>query len=97
MDQQPITQAAMQKALSNKRAAMQKTLDNRFEQLMSRINTRLAMMLRGKTEPPRPSGPSDDNTPASKDRWNAAKLGYFDPHLDKSYPKGDIITVNKKT
>ena len=54
MDQQPITQAAMQNALSNKQAAIKKTLDNRFEQLMSKINTRLATTPQDKTGKPRP-------------------------------------------
>lgn len=33
---------------------------------------------------------------ASKNWLNPAKLEYFDPHFDKSYPKRDIIAINKK-
>lgn len=52
----------MEKALSNERAAMQKTLDNRFEQLINKINTRLATTPQGKTELPRLLGPPGNGT-----------------------------------
>ena len=97
IDQQPITQAAMQKALSNKQAAIQKILDNRFEQLMSKINTRLARMPRGKTSKPKPPKTPSKPSAIASSRWNPANLGYFNLHLDKSYPKGDIIAINKET
>ena len=34
-------------------------------------------------------------TATGSDRWNPADLGYFDPHLDKSYGEGEIVTVGK--
>lgn len=68
MNQQPITQATMQKALSNKQAAMPKTLDDRFEQWMSKIDTRLATIPQSKTGLPGPLRPSNNDTPSSKDR-----------------------------
>ena len=99
---QSITQAAMQKALSHEQATMQKTLDNRFEQLISRIDTRLAITLRSKTGLPGLPGPPGNSTPreslaTTSNRWNPTDLGYFDSHLDKSYPKGNIIAINKET
>lgn len=97
MDQQLITQAAMQKVLSDKQAAMQKTLDNRFEQLMSKINTRLATTPQGEMGKPRPPGTSSEPPATASSRWNPADLGYFDPHLDKLYPESDIIAINKET
>ena len=29
------------------------------------------------------------------ERWNQADLGYFDPHLDKAYEEGEIVSVGK--
>ena len=34
-------------------------------------------------------------TPSSNSKWNTIELGYFDPHLNKSYDKGEIITIKK--
>lgn len=53
--------------------------------------------------PPGPSGPAGPIGPAGpeggstggSDRWNPADLGYFDPHLDKSYGEGEIVIVGK--
>ena len=53
--------------------------------------------------PPGPPGPqgdpgqpgADGQSGGGADRWNAADLGFFDPHLDKSYGGGDIVTVGK--
>lgn len=32
---------------------------------------------------------------ASMERWNQANLGYFDPHLDRAYGKGEIVLIGK--
>lgn len=34
-------------------------------------------------------------TVTPSDRWNVIDLGYFDPHLDKSYGEREIVTVGK--
>ena len=47
---------------------------------------------------PGPQGPAGEpSTSTSSDRWNPSDLGYFDPHLDKSYGEGEIVTVGKDT
>ena len=57
--------------------------------------------------PPGPPGPAGQQgqpgvpgeaaaaSSSSSDRWNSADLGYFDPHLEKSYSEGEIVTVGK--
>ena len=42
----------------------------------------------GPTGPPGADGYSSSGTP----NWNAKDIGFFDPHLDKSYGDGDIVT-----
>lgn len=32
---------------------------------------------------------------ALTERWNQTDLGYFDPHLDKAYGKGEVVSVGK--
>ena len=54
----------------------------------------------GPTGPQGPTGPTGpDGQPGTggngNERWNAADLGFFDPHLDKSYGEGEIVTVGK--
>ena len=54
----------------------------------------------GAPGPPGPPGPPGANGVANgngngENRWNTADLGYFDPHLNKSYGKGEIVTVGK--
>lgn len=51
---------------------------------------------------PGPQGPPGEATGSglgsgSFERWNPSDLGYFDPHLDKSYGEGEIVTVGKDT
>ena len=31
----------------------------------------------------------------STEQWNQANLGYFDPHLDRAYREGEIVSVGK--
>ena len=53
------------------------------------------------TTPPDPdaspkSPPGGDFLPkVSTERWNQADLGYFDPHLDRAYGEGEIVSVGK--
>ena len=54
----------------------------------------------GAPGPPGPPGPPGADGGANgngngNSRWNTADLGYFDPHLDKSYGEGEIVTVGK--
>lgn len=51
----------------------------------------------GPSDPPDPPGANGGTNTNNNDdsRWNAADLGYFDPHLDKSYGEGEIVTVGK--
>ena len=44
---------------------------------------------------PGEQGVQGEATVTPSDRWNATDLGYFDPHLDKSYGEGEIVTVGK--
>lgn len=76
---------------------MQKTLDNKFKQLINRIDTRLATMPWGKTGKPKPPKMPSKPPKTASSKWNLADLGYFDPHLDKSYSKNNIIAINKET
>ena len=46
--------------------------------------------------PPRPPGltgpPRADGLSSSRNlNWNIKNIGFFNPHLDKSYSEGDII------
>lgn len=38
---------------------------------------------------------TDSLLKASNKRWNEADLGYFDPHLDRAYSEGEIVSVGK--
>lgn len=38
---------------------------------------------------------SDSLTKTSTERWNQADLGYFDPHFDRVYGEGEIVSVGK--
>lgn len=52
----------------------------------------------GARGPPGPSGQAADpgiSTGSDNGKWNATEIGYFDPHLDKSYGDGEIVTVGK--
>lgn len=40
--------------------------------------------------------PSLLNSSLRGKRWNQAELGYFDPHLDRAYGEGKVISVGKK-
>lgn len=56
----------------------------------------------GQQGPPGPPGPPAPPVPPAASgngdsRWNAADLGFFDPHLDKSYGEGEVVTVGKDT
>lgn len=52
----------------------------------------------GALGPVGPPGPPGANGNGNGDnRWNAADLGFFDPHLDKSYGEGEVVTVGKDT
>lgn len=31
----------------------------------------------------------------SQERWNQGELGYFDPHFDKAYGDGEVVSVGK--
>ena len=42
-----------------------------------------------------PGVPGEGTSSSSTERWNSADLGYFDPHLEKSYGEGEIVTVGK--
>ena len=52
------------------------------------------------TRPPGPPGPAGPTSPAGVDgysssgtpNWNAKDIEFFNPHLNKSYGDGDIIT-----
>lgn len=72
-------------------------IDEAVERTVERMTARMKIGPQGDAGPAGPPGPPSNDTAASKDRWNPAELGYFDPQLDKSYPKGDIISVNKET
>lgn len=40
--------------------------------------------------------PSSDSLPKkTTERWNQADLGYFDPHLNRAYGEGEIVSVGK--
>ena len=79
------------------------------EMINNAVNTAVQNLPRqpgqqGPAGPPGPPGNPGQTGPAGahgqaagggSDRWNAADLGFFDPHLDKSYGDGDIVTVGK--
>ncbi len=48
----------------------------------------------GPAGPPGPTGPPgvDGSSSSGNPNWNAKDIGFFDPHLDKSYGEGDIVT-----
>ena len=53
---------------------------------------------RGQQGPAGPAGPPGEAaTGTGSERWNPSDLGYFDPHLDKSFGEGEIVTVGKDT
>ena len=61
-------------------------------------NLQLPAGPRGERGPPGDPGEPGSATvgaSSSDSKWNAAELGYFDPHLDKSYGEGEIVTVGK--
>ena len=47
----------------------------------------------GPPGPPGPTGPA--GTGSGSLSWQLADLGYFNPMLDKSYGKGEVVTVGK--
>ena len=51
----------------------------------------------GQPGPPGPPGEPNAAPGGAPERWNPSDLGYFDPHLDKSYGEGEIVTVGKDT
>ena len=62
------------------------------------VNLQLLAGPAGPVGEPGPPGPAGEPTGSSSfDRWNSSDLGYFDPHLDKSYGEGEIVTVGKDT
>lgn len=65
-----------------------------MEKLLERLATQLNVNASGK---PRLPGTLGEPPTTANGRWNPADLGYFDPHLDKSYPESDIIAINKET
>ena len=75
---------------------MQWIIDKTIKRTVEQITAHMKIGLQKKAEPAGPSRLPGNNTAASKNRWNPAELGYFDLQLDKSYPKGDIISVNKE-
>ena len=75
---------------------MQQIIDETVERTMEQMTAHMKIELQGDARPAGPLEPLGNNTAASKNRWNLTELEYFDPQLNKSYPKGDIISVNKK-
>ena len=67
-----------------------------MEKLLEKLATQLNVNLNalGKSRPP--ETPNKPPVTVSS-RWNPANLGYFNLHLDKLYPKGNIIAINKET
>ena len=72
---------------------------NALERLISRIPAVQGQQgEQGPVGPEGPTGPqaeSSSSNNGNNERWNPADLGYFDPHLDKSYGEGEIVTVGK--
>lgn len=90
--------------------AQQDQLPMDFQQIQDQINrtvqAAVTAALQNMQPPPGPAGPPGpqgaqgipgpaSNGSASSDRWNPSDLRYFDPHLDKSYGEGEIVTVGK--
>lgn len=80
--------------------AASKNMENKMtgmEKLLKKLATQLNVNISGKPRLPEILGTPDKPLATTSGRWNPADLSYFDFHLDKSYSKGNIIAINKKT
>ena len=50
----------------------------------------------GSEGPQGPQGPQGDTLQTGEGRFNAREIGFFDPHLDKAYGPGDVVTVGNE-
>lgn len=50
---------------------------------------------KGPPGPSGPSGPAGSSSSNDPNKWNASEIGFFDPHLDKSYGEGEVVTVGR--
>lgn len=55
-------------------------------------NLQLPQGPQGATGPQGPQGEAGTSTSSDTSKWNAAEIGYFDPHLDKSYARQIVLS-----
>ena len=99
--QQSITSVVLS-AIATAVAAIQAKHKNKMLSLWEMIEKSLLLKESlSAAPPPNPNGspkalPGGDSLmKASAKRWNQADLDYFDPHLDRAYGKGEIVSVGK--